>query len=167
MGDQGKVCTYDRREEFSALAKKNAEKWGVAHRIEFNVRSLDEGFKERNADAVFLDIPTPWEYIDKAYEALAPGNHLGILVPTTNQVSDTIVKLNEFGFADIQVVELMLRYYKTEPNRIRPEDVMIGHTGYLIFAVKTLPLKDEVSAEAGNEEAAPTAEAEAAGDDQE
>ena len=25
VGDTGKVCTYDRREEFSALAKKNAE----------------------------------------------------------------------------------------------------------------------------------------------
>ena len=106
------------------------------------MRSLDEGFKERNADAVFLDIPTPWDYIDKAYEALAAGNHLGILVPTTNQVSDTLAKLAEFGFADVQVVELMLRYYKTDPNRIRPEDVMIGHTGYLIFAVKTLPLPE-------------------------
>ncbi|NLD04857.1 MAG: tRNA (adenine-N1)-methyltransferase, partial [Synergistaceae bacterium] len=129
---------------FSALAKKNAEKWGVAHRIEFNVRSLDDGFKERNADAVFLDIPTPWEYLDKAYEALAPGNHLGIIVPTANQISDTLVKLKEFQFVDIQVVELMLRYYKTEPNRIRPEDMMIGHTGYLIFAVKTLPLPEQV-----------------------
>ena len=41
----------------------------------------------------------------------------------------------------------MLRYYKTEPNRIRPEDVMIGHTGYLIFAVKTLPLPEQVPPE--------------------
>ncbi len=158
VGDTGKVCTYDRREEFSALARKNAEKWGVAHRIEFNVRSLDEGFKERGADAVFLDVPTPWEYIDKAYEALAPGNHLGILVPTTNQISDTLRALQEFGFADVQVVEIMLRYFKTEPNRIRPEDMMIGHTGYLIFAVKTLPLP-EIKAEAEDSPASPDAEA--------
>ena len=47
VGETGKVCTYDRREEFSALARKNAEKWGVAHRIEFNVRSLDRS--HRNA----------------------------------------------------------------------------------------------------------------------
>lgn len=139
VGDAGKVCTYDRREEFSALARKNAEKWGVAHRIEFNVRPLDEGFKERGADAVFLDVPSPWEHIDKAYEALAPGNRLGVLVPTTNQISDTLRALNDFSFADVQVVELMLRYFKTEPNRIRPEDMMIGHTGYLIFAAKTVP----------------------------
>ena len=142
VGDTGKVCTYDRRPEFSELARKNAEKWSVAHRIEFNVRSLDEGFKERNADAVFLDVPAPQEYIDKAYEALAPGNKLGILVPTTNQVSDTLRALAEFSFADVKVLEIMLRYYKTEPNRVRPEDLMTGHTGYLIFASKTLPVAD-------------------------
>lgn len=140
VGDTGRVCTYDRREEFSKLARKNAEKWGVSHRIEFNVRPLDEGFKERDADAVFLDIPAPQEYIDKAYEALKAGNHIGILVPTTNQVSDTIRALREHNFADVQVLEIMLRYYKTEPNRIRPMDTMVGHTGYLIFAVKTIPL---------------------------
>lgn len=150
VGDGGKVCTYDRREEFSELARKNAQKWGVDHRIEFNVRPLSEGFKERDADAVFLDVPTPWEYIGQAYEALASGNRLGILVPTANQVSDTIRALVEYGFVDIQVVELMLRYYKTEPNRIRPEDMMIGHTGYLIFAVKTLPLPEEPALEEAN-----------------
>ncbi|MDO5563328.1 MAG: tRNA (adenine-N1)-methyltransferase [Synergistaceae bacterium] len=143
VGDEGKVCTYDRREDFSELARKNAEKWGVDHRIEFNVRELSEGFKERNADAVFLDVPTPWEYIDKAYEALAPGNHLGVLVPTANQISATLEALNEFNFVDVNVLEIMLRYYKTDPKRIRPEDTMIGHTGYLIFAVKTLPLPEK------------------------
>jgi len=139
VGDGGRVCTYDRRPEFSELARKNAEKWGVAHRIEFNVRSLDEGFKERDADAVFLDVPNPWDYVDKAYDALSPGNRLGILVPTANQISETLRALQDFGFADAQVLEILLRYYKTEPNRIRPMDVMVGHTGYLIFAAKTLP----------------------------
>lgn len=151
VSDTGRVCTYDRREEFSELARKNAEKWGVAHRIEFNVRPLSDGFKERNADAVFLDIPAPWEYIGTAYEALAGGHRLGILVPTANQVSDTLRALEEYNFADVQVVELMLRYYKTEPNRVRPEDMMIGHTGYLLFAVKTLPLAQEHCPEAAQE----------------
>ena len=36
----------------------------------------------------------------------------------------------------------MLRYFKTDYKRIRPEDMMIGHTGYLVFAVKTLPLPE-------------------------
>ncbi|MDO4987569.1 MAG: tRNA (adenine-N1)-methyltransferase [Synergistes sp.] len=152
VGANGRVCTYDRREEFSALARKNAERWGVADRIEFNVRELEEGFKERDADAVFLDVPTPWLYIDKAYEALAPGNHLGILVPTANQISETLRALAEHNFCDVQVLEIMHRFYKTEPNRIRPEDMMIGHTGYLIFAAKTLPIAEITDEEAAQRE---------------
>ena len=83
-------------------------------------------------------------------------------MPTTNQISETLRTLQEFGFADVQVVEIMLRYFKTEPNRIRPEDMMIGHTGYLIFAVKTLPLpeiKPAETAETAEENAEPCGEA--------
>lgn len=152
IGEHGKVCTYDRREDFSNLARKNAERWGVADRIEFNVRELEEGFKERNADAVYIDIPKPWEHIDKAYEALCAGCHLGILVPTANQITLTLEALEKFNFVDIRVCEIMLRDYKTDPRRIRPQDTMIGHTGYLIFAVKTLPLSAQVQQEQNDAE---------------
>ncbi|ACZ19361.1 tRNA (adenine-N1)-methyltransferase [Thermanaerovibrio acidaminovorans] len=137
VGDEGHVYTYDRRQEFSELAMRNAERWGVADRISFKVRSLDEGFDERDVDAVFLDLPTPWDYIDKAREALAPGNRIAILVPTFNQIERTLDALRDNHFADPQVLEILLRYLKTDPRRIRPEDMMVGHTGYLIFASKS------------------------------
>jgi len=134
VGDEGKVYTYDRREEFSLLARRNCEKWNVAHRVEFKVKDIAEGFDERDADALFLDVPTPWDYLRQAKEALSPGSRLGILVPTTNQIEKTLEGLNDHGYVDIQVMELFLRYYKTNAKRIRPEDIMVGHTGYLIFA---------------------------------
>jgi tRNA (adenine57-N1/adenine58-N1)-methyltransferase len=31
---------------------------------------------------------------------------------------------------------LLLRQYKPVPERLRPADTMVGHTGYLIFARK-------------------------------
>jgi tRNA (adenine57-N1/adenine58-N1)-methyltransferase len=34
----------------------------------------------------------------------------------------------------LEVEELLLRQYKIAPARIRPDDQMVGHTGYLIFA---------------------------------
>lgn len=168
VGPTGRVCTYDRREDFSELARKNAERWGVADRITFKVRSLDEGFDERDADAVFLDLPNPWDYIAAAEEALAPGNRLAILVPTTNQIERTLDVLREHHFADPQVLELMLRYLKTDPRRIRPEDMMVGHTGYLIFASKADPVvlpEEQAAPEAvvlleapGEEQKEPTSE---------
>jgi len=136
VGDEGRVITYDRREEFSNLARSNAERWGVAHRIEFKVRDACEGFDERGADAVFLDVRNPWDFISVAHDALAWGSHLGILVPTFNQIERTLISLREFGFADVQVLELLMRYFKTDPERIRPDDMMTAHTGFLIFGAK-------------------------------
>ncbi len=36
-------------------------------------------------------------------------------------------------FAFIDVLELMLRFFKPEPSRMRPADRMVAHTGYLVF----------------------------------
>lgn len=40
------------------------------------------------------------------------------------------------GFGVIEVEELLLRPYKAVPDRLRPADRMVAHTGYLIFARK-------------------------------
>ena len=37
---------------------------------------------------------------------------------------------------DVEVVELLLRKYKTVAERVRPADRMVAHTGYLVFASK-------------------------------
>lgn len=140
VGDTGRVVSYDRRAEFSKLAESNTERWGVRHRVEFKVRDLMEGFDERDAHAVFLDVQNPWDFIEIARDALAGGHHLGILVPTYNQIEKTINALNGHNFVDIQILELLARYLKTDPRRIRPEDTMTGHTGYLIFAAKATSL---------------------------
>lgn len=136
VGDDGRVFSYDRREEFQTLARSNAERWGVAHRIEFKLRDAACGFDERDADAVFLDVQNPWDYVARAREALAGGCRLGVLVPTFNQIERTLVALRDEHFVDVQVLELLLRYYKTDPRRLRPDDTMNAHTGFLIFASK-------------------------------
>jgi len=61
------------------------------------------------------------------------------LVPTTNQVSELLSGLDEHGFADVAVEELLLRAYKPIPERLRPDENMNGHTGFLIFA-RCMPL---------------------------
>jgi len=142
VGDNGRVVSYDRREEFSRLAESNVERWGVRHRVEFKVRDMKEGFDERGADAVFLDVQNPWDFIGVAHEALAWGHHIGILVPTFNQIEKTLDALYEKKFVDVQVLELLMRYLKTDPRRIRPDDTMTAHTGFLIFAAKARPLPD-------------------------
>jgi tRNA (adenine57-N1/adenine58-N1)-methyltransferase len=77
------------------------------------------------------------------------------LIPTFNQVEKTLQALRQTRFAFVEVCELLLRYYKPEPARIRPTDRMVAHTGFLVFARRIEPTEDprgkELSEEAGME----------------
>ena len=66
-----------------------------------------------------------------------------MIVPTTNQVTEILRRLKD-GFGDIEVMEIMLRKYKTLAERVRPEDRMVAHTGYLIFARSLVEAEDEM-----------------------
>jgi tRNA (adenine57-N1/adenine58-N1)-methyltransferase len=59
-----------------------------------------------------------------------------------NQVEKTLVALRQTNFAFLEVCEILLRFYQAEPNRLRPTDRMVAHTGYLIFARKIEPSTD-------------------------
>jgi tRNA (adenine57-N1/adenine58-N1)-methyltransferase len=109
------------------------KKLGLDTRVEFKLGDIGEGFEETNVDAFFLDVQNPYDYIPQVRNALKPGGFFGCLVPTTNQVTRLLnaLRFNKFAFVD--VVEVILRYYKPEPERLRPTDRMVAHTGYLVF----------------------------------
>ena len=133
VGNTGRITSYDQKKEFQNLAKKNLRQVGLEDRVEFIIRNIEEGFQETNVDALFLDVMNPYDYIPQVRAALKPGGFFGCLVPTTNQVSRLLhqLRLNQFAFID--VVEVLLRFYKPEPERLRPTDRMVAHTGFLIF----------------------------------
>lgn len=134
VGPQGRVTSYESRQEFQYLAHKNLERLGLAERVEFKLRDISEGFDEQNVDSVFLDLPNPQDYLQHAKQALKPGGYFGSILPTTNQVSTLLVALRRADFAFIEVCEILLRYYKAHADRLRPTDRMVAHTGYLVFA---------------------------------
>jgi len=140
VGATGRLVTYEARMGFAELAGKNLAKAGLADRVTVKVKEVDEeGFDEvGEADAVVLDIRSPWLLLEHAWLALKGGSPLGILVPTTNQVSDTLKALKRFPFASVEVCELLLRRWKPVADRLRPDDRMVAHTGFLIFARKVL-----------------------------
>lgn len=134
VGPQGRVTSYDVRPEMQNLARKNLERVGLAERVTFTLRDIAEGFDERNVDALFLDVPNPYDYLEQVRQALVPGGYFGCILPTTNQVSRLLQAFYPCGYAFIEVCEIMLRYYKPVAERLRPTDRMVAHTGYLIFA---------------------------------
>lgn len=134
VGPSGKVISYESRAEMQSLAQKNLERVGLSDRVTFKLRDIQEGFDEENVDALFLDVSNPYDYIPQARKALKLGGFFGSLLPTTNQVSQLIVALHREKFAFLEVCEILLRYYKIAPARLRPTDRMVAHTGYMIFA---------------------------------
>ena len=133
VGPEGHVYSYDIREDTQSLAQKNLEKLGLSERVTFTCQDIGYGFNESAADALFLDLPNPEDYIEMARNALKPGGFFGSLLPTTNQVSRLLEALNANNFSFIEVCEIIQRQYKPVPARLRPDDRLTAHTGFLVF----------------------------------
>jgi tRNA (adenine57-N1/adenine58-N1)-methyltransferase len=143
VGEQGRVISYEIRPDMQNLARKNLERVGLASRVDFKLRDIQQGFDETDADAFFLDLPNPFDYIPQVRAALKPGGFLCSLLPTVNQVEQILIALRRERFAFIDVCEILVRYYKAEPTRLRPTDRMVAHTGFLIFGRRIEPMEDE------------------------
>ncbi len=131
----GKVFTYEERAEHQENARKNIERAGLTSFVEFRERDIRGGFDERDADALFLDVREPWVFLAQAHAALKPGGFFGSLVPTTNQVSEMLGEFERMSnWVEIEVSELLQRKYKTNADRLRPDDRMIAHTGFILTA---------------------------------
>lgn len=147
VGPEGRVITYENREQMQNLAIKNIKRVGLDSRVDFKLRDIKEGFDEKGADAFFLDVPTPHDYIAQVRAALKPGGFFCSIVPTFNQAEILIRALRWNKFAFLEMCEILLRYYKPEPHRIRPTDRMVAHTGYLVFGRRIEPSEDPRAAE--------------------
>ncbi len=163
VGPEGRIASYEVRPDMQNLARKNVERVGLASRIDFKLRDIQQGFDETGADAFFLDVPNPWDYIPQVRSALKPGAFLCCILPTVNQVEDLLLALRRSNFAFVEVCEILLRYYKPEPSRLRPTDRMVAHTGFLIFGRRIEPgddqrgreLAEELGAGAAGEDGSP------------
>jgi tRNA (adenine57-N1/adenine58-N1)-methyltransferase len=153
VGPTGRVISYEVKPDVQNLARKNLTRFGLETRVDFKLRDIGQGFDETDVDAFFLDVPNPYDYMGQIRAALKPGGYLCCLIPTFNQVEKTLQALRQARFAFVEVCELLLRFYKPEPARIRPTDRMVAHTGFLVFARRIEPSDDlrgkELSEELG------------------
>lgn len=132
----GKVFTYDRRDDFLELAKKNLKRAKLVEWVSFAKREAKEPFAETEFDAAILDIPTPWEEVETVRRALRGGGTLVSLNPTYNQIEQMAEALRGNGFIRIESCEILLRHILARQGKTRPVQRMVSHTEFLVFATK-------------------------------
>jgi len=140
-GEKGHIHSFEAREEFHLLAKRNVEWAGVGENVSFHLRDIENGFgiddpnilNGKKADALFLDVRTPWDYLEGALKALVPGAPIAFLLPCVDQVSTLLLALEKLPFENTEMLEVLVRPWKAIPDRLRPADRMCAHTCFLVF----------------------------------
>jgi len=88
-----------------------------------------------NADRVILDMLAPWDCLEAATRALLPGGVLCCYVATTTQLSRTVEALRAQGHFDEPAAwESLVRGWHVDGLAVRPDQRMVGHTGFLVTA---------------------------------
>ncbi|MEM2637207.1 MAG: tRNA (adenine-N1)-methyltransferase [Candidatus Korarchaeota archaeon] len=140
VGNTGKVYSYDIDPEVQEIAKDNISTIDPAllERVEF--KKYEGKFYETEVDAVMLDLPTPWDFIEQAFTSLRDSGILVTLLPNYNQVEKTVVSMIPHFYHE-KTIEVIIRGYKIREGASRPEDRMIAHTAFVTFARKLHPLE--------------------------
>jgi tRNA (adenine57-N1/adenine58-N1)-methyltransferase len=142
VGAVGSVTSYERREEFAAVARANVERFfgGSVAAWTLHVGDLVDAEGDGVADRVVLDMLAPWEVVGTAARLLEPGGVLCAYVATTTQLSAVVEAVREHGgFAEPAPWESLVRGWHVDGLAVRPEHRMIGHTGFLVTARRLAP----------------------------
>src|SRR5687767_13612796 len=99
VGPEGRVVSYEVKQDVQNLARKNLARFALDSRVDFKLRDIAHGFDETEAESFFLDVPNPYDYITQIRSALKPGGFLCCLIPTFNQVEKTLYALRQNKFA--------------------------------------------------------------------
>jgi tRNA (adenine57-N1/adenine58-N1)-methyltransferase len=148
VGPFGKVSSFERREEFADVARRNVDQFfgtpeGASHpNWELTLGDLQEQLPAQGlqVDRIILDMLAPWECVDAAADALHPGGILCAYVATTTQLSVFVETVRAHGgFTEPQAWESLVRDWHVEGLAVRPGHKMIGHTAFLATARRLAP----------------------------
>lgn len=136
IGDSGQLISYEIREDFAELARKNVARYfGAAPNWIVKIADVALELDEADIDRVLLDLPDPWKVVEGAWKVLRPGGFLLCYLPTVLQVKSLVDALrDDKRFACIETTETLMRYWHFKGMSARPQHRMIAHTGFITSA---------------------------------
>lgn len=139
LGPAGRLISVERREDFAEIAAANIDAWfggrhpGWALHVGDLAEVLPTLGLEASVDRMVLDMLAPWENIQVAIDALAPGGVLLAYVATATQLSRFVEDVRATGrFTEPQAWESFVRTWHLEGLSVRPDHRMVAHTGFLV-----------------------------------
>ncbi len=142
VGPDGSVDSFERRDDFAEIARANVANYfgSLPSQWSLTVGSVQDIATEKVYDRVVLDMLAPWECVDMAARVLRPGGVFLAYVATTTQLSATAEALKSDGhFTEPESSETIVRGWHHEGLAVRPQQRMIGHTGFLIQSRRMAP----------------------------
>lgn len=146
IGADGKLASFERREDFAEVAKANVETFFGERPSTWDVvvgdlaEQLPRRFEPSTVDRVVLDMLAPWECIDVVADALAPGGVVICYIATATQLSRVAEYIRGTGlFTEPDASETMVRGWHVEGLAVRPDHRMVAHTGFLLTARRLAP----------------------------
>ena len=142
VGPEGFVHSVERRQDFADNATANLTNYfsGKPDNWKLDVGSVQEQEFTEKFDRVVLDMLAPWECVEMAADVLRPGGVFLAYVATTTQLSAIAEALKEDGhFTEPESSETIVRGWHHEGLAVRPQQRMIGHTGFLIQSRRMAP----------------------------
>lgn len=164
LGPEGRLYSYDIRQEAVNRGIKNIEAYlGPRDNHEVKIADVYAGIDETELDRILLDVPEPWQVVPHAERALADGGIFFAYTPTTLQMHQVHLALERSRFfVGVESLESLFRPWHIARNSVRPEQQMVGHTGFLTFARKVAPTPFHQSKAEAAEDALPDEDAEGA-----
>ncbi|KAH9889796.1 tRNA methyltransferase complex GCD14 subunit [Cubamyces lactineus] len=118
IGPRGHLWSYEFHETRANKAREEFTRHGMDDIVTLTHRNVcKDGFTVVDTvDAVFLDLPAPWDAVEHAKKALRKDRATRICCfsPCMEQVLRTVSALNEAGFTEITMYETLLRPHQVD-----------------------------------------------------
>jgi tRNA (adenine57-N1/adenine58-N1)-methyltransferase catalytic subunit len=142
VGPDGRVITYEQREEFARRALANIHmRSGEVTNLTVRLGPVEDGVAdEEPVDRVVLDLPEPWKLTQAMARVLRPGGIFVSYVPTIIQSQQTAETLGrDRHWALVETFETLFRPWNIEGQSVRPFHRMVAHTGFITVARRVVP----------------------------
>jgi tRNA (adenine57-N1/adenine58-N1)-methyltransferase len=162
VGPEGKVVSYEQREDFARRALANIHmRLGEVTNLAVRLQPVAEGLPdEEPVDRAVFDLPEPWHLVEPMSRVLRTGGIFLSYVPTiiqAQQVSEALRRHS--GYALVETFETLFRPWNIEGLSVRPFHRMVAHTGFITVGRRCVSMDRPSPAPAD-----PPAESEPVGD---